>query len=134
MNHSNIKEEFKSFLLVDKKYSKNTIDSYMNDYDKFTSFFQNKSITNITTSELENYLSHLKKEQLSSTSISHNISDIDMGVQEITSSVDITAKSANDLAVSTDSIAESMKDLNDSSQKNVSHSSQLNEQISKYIF
>ena len=98
------------------------------DYDAFANLGEEYGNT---TAAIRNQMVEIEEQ---SVRISHNISDIDMGVQEITSSVAITAKSANDLAVSTDSIAESMKDLNDSSQKNVSHSSQLNEQISKYIF
>ena len=73
MNNSNIKEEFKSFLFVDKKYSENTINSYLNEYDKFSNFFNNKDVSKITTDELEEYLSYLKKNNLSSRSISHNI-------------------------------------------------------------
>lgn len=76
MNNSNIKEEFKSFLFVDKKYSENTINSYLNEYDKFSNFFNNKDVSKITTDELEEYLSYLKKNNLSSRSISHNISVI----------------------------------------------------------
>lgn len=76
MNNSNTKEEFKSFLFVDKKYSENTINSYLNEYDKFSNFFNNKDVSKITTNELEEYLSYLKKNNLSSRSISHNISVI----------------------------------------------------------
>ena len=76
MNNSSIKEEFKSFLFVDKKYSENTINSYLNEYDKFNNFFNNKDVSKITTDELEEYLSYLKKNNLSSRSISHNISVI----------------------------------------------------------
>lgn len=76
MNNSNLKEEFKSFLFVDKKYSKNTIESYLTEYDKFADYFKDKNITDISSLDLEHYLSYLKKQNLSSRSISHNISVI----------------------------------------------------------
>jgi len=69
-----------------------------------------------------------------SARISQNISDIDNSIKEIVSSVSITAKGANELALSTDSISESMKNLDASSKKNALHSTQLNEQVNNYTF
>ena len=39
--------EFINYLLIDKKYSNDTIVSYKNDLDKFCMFFKNKKIDNI---------------------------------------------------------------------------------------
>ena len=39
--------EFINYLLIDKKYSNDTIVSYKNDLDKFYMFFKNKKIDNI---------------------------------------------------------------------------------------
>jgi len=69
-----------------------------------------------------------------SVRISQNISDIDNSIKEIVSSVSITAKGANELALSTENISESMKNLDDSSKKNSLHSTQLNEQVKNYTF
>lgn len=69
-----------------------------------------------------------------STQISRNISDINVEVQSITSVVAVTAESANELAQSTNQIAESLENLKTTSQKNTLHSETLNEQINKYIF
>lgn len=76
MKSSNIKEEFKSYLLIDKKYSINTISSYITEYTKFENYFHNKDISTITIDDLEAYLSYLKNSNLTSRSISHNISVI----------------------------------------------------------
>lgn len=76
MKNIDLKEEFKSFLFIDKKYSKHTIDSYINEFSKFQEYFKNINIKDISSLDLENYLSYLKGLQLSSRSISHNISVI----------------------------------------------------------
>lgn len=67
-------EEFLRYLLIDKGYSENTIDSYRRDLMKFLEFNKNKNINNITNSDLKEYVKHLKKENLNDKSISRNIS------------------------------------------------------------
>ena len=69
-------EDFKTYLLIDKKYSANTILSYQDDLHKFILYFQNKDIKSIKKEDLKNYLNYLKKEELSSKTISHHISVI----------------------------------------------------------
>ena len=66
--------EFINYLLIDKKYSNDTIVSYKNDLDKFYIFFKNKKIDNIKREEIREYLKFLENENLSSKSIAHNIS------------------------------------------------------------
>lgn len=67
-------EEFLRYLLIDKGYSENTIDSYRRDLMKFLEFNKNKNINNITNSDLKEYVKHLKKENLNDKSISRNVS------------------------------------------------------------
>jgi site-specific recombinase XerD len=41
-------EDFESYLLLEKKYSKNTIVSYQNDLSKFKEFYKRKKVIKIT--------------------------------------------------------------------------------------
>lgn len=61
---------FISYLLIDKKYSQHTIDSYTNDLNKFAGY-TNKSIIHITKDDIINILKKLDDENLSNTSINH---------------------------------------------------------------
>lgn len=75
----NFKQEGKDFinyLLIDKKYSEDTIFSYKNDLEKFFNFFKNASIKNISKDDLRKYLKYLTDSGLSEKSISHNISTL----------------------------------------------------------
>lgn len=65
--------DFINYLLIDKKYSDDTIKSYKNDLEKFCLFFD-KDIKNINREDLRRYLVYLKEENLSEKSIAHNIS------------------------------------------------------------
>ena len=66
---------FSNFLLIDKKYSNETIDSYMNDLYKFYEYLNKNSLSidNLNKKDLLNYTEYLKN-KLSKTSINHNIS------------------------------------------------------------
>lgn len=66
--------EFLRYLLIDKGYSENTINSYKLDLDKFFEFNGNKSINEISNLDLKNYVKYLKEEKLNDKSISRNIS------------------------------------------------------------
>lgn len=68
-------EDFLNYLLIDKKYSNNTIMSYQNDLYKFSNYLKNKDIKKITEDDLKNYIKYLNKD-LKDKSISHNISSI----------------------------------------------------------
>ncbi len=72
----NIKNDYLRYLLIDKNYSKNTIDSYNIDLEKFTLYFKNKNINNITSNDLKEYIKYLSKQNLNEKSISRNISCI----------------------------------------------------------
>jgi len=65
--------EFKDYLIIDKKYSNNTIDTYTNQIYKFYDFV-NKDIDNINKNDIKDYIAYLKKNNLSTKSIAHNIS------------------------------------------------------------
>lgn len=69
-------KDFIDYLLIDKKYSEDTILSYKNDLEKFFRFFKNISIKNINKDDLRNYLKYLNDLELSEKSISHNISTL----------------------------------------------------------
>lgn len=66
--------DFKSYLLIDKKYSKNTIESYEKDLHHYQVFNNNKKIDNVTNEDIRNYLKYLKKSGLTDRTIAHNIS------------------------------------------------------------
>ena len=66
-------DEFENYLLLEKKYSKNTIDSYHNDLMQFQSHFNNlKAITN---NDIKKYIQIISKEK-NAKSVSRNISTL----------------------------------------------------------
>lgn len=67
-------DEFLRYLLIDKGYSNNTIESYRRDLIKFLKFNKDKKIQSITNDDLKEYLKALKLEGLNEKSISRNIS------------------------------------------------------------
>ena len=68
-------EKFIEYLIIEKKYSKNTINSYNIDLNKFNKFLNNKKINNITKEDIRKYLNHIN-DSLNSKSISRNISTL----------------------------------------------------------
>lgn len=71
---NDLKEEFLRYLLIDKGYSSNTIESYRNDLEKFVKFYSNKNIKDITNEDLKKYIKYLNEEGLNEKSISRNVS------------------------------------------------------------
>ena len=69
-------EEFLRYLLIDKGYSNNTIESYKRDLEKFLEFNKNKDINNISNEDLKKYIKYLNTENLNEKSIARNISSI----------------------------------------------------------
>ena len=67
-------EEFLRYLLIDKGYSNNTIESYKRDLYKFLEYNKNKNINDITNKDLKEYIKYLNEENLNEKSISRNIS------------------------------------------------------------
>lgn len=68
-------EAFKTYLLIDKKYSNNTIISYENDLKKFN-YYTNKSISLISKQDILDVLKKLHDENLSNASINHFITSV----------------------------------------------------------
>lgn len=66
-------ELFCNYLLIDKKYSSNTIESYRRDLTKLDTFL-NKSITSIDEKDIKKYLKYLTEHEESKKSIARNIS------------------------------------------------------------
>ena len=76
-------DEFLSFLMTEKNYSKNTVFSYNEDLlDYYMFFMKNKEnddeniLTNRTKKDIENYIKNLSKNEMNSSSISRHISSI----------------------------------------------------------
>lgn len=73
MYFENYGEDFINYLIIDKKYSKATTDSYKKELEKFYTVIK-KKINDITKDDLKEYIKYLNKEKLNEKSISHNIS------------------------------------------------------------
>ncbi|MFV0249967.1 MAG: site-specific tyrosine recombinase XerD [Bacilli bacterium] len=67
-------EQFIQYLIIDKKYSENTIDSYKIELNKFIVFIDNKK--DITTNDIKEFLSFEKNRGNSSKSIAHFITTL----------------------------------------------------------
>ena len=67
--------EFCTYLLIDKNYSKNTIDSYRNDLVMFDKFV-NKNINGINDNDIKDYLKYLKDNKHNERSIARNTSTL----------------------------------------------------------
>ena len=68
--------EFLRYLLIDKGYSNNTIESYKRDLEKFLEFNKDKNINTINNEDLKEYIKYLKEENLNEKSIARNISSL----------------------------------------------------------
>lgn len=71
-------DDFLDYLLIDKKYSQNTIVSYQRDLEKFYLFNQERNIQlrKISKETMRDYLKYLKSCDMNDRSISRNISCI----------------------------------------------------------
>ena len=66
--------DFLSYLEVEANYSKNTINSYENDLNKFEGYYKSKDLLKITSKDIEKYIQTLS--DLAPTTVSHNISSL----------------------------------------------------------
>ncbi len=72
----NKKEEFRQYLLLEKKYSDNTANSYIEDLETFIKYFKNKkSLKNINRNDINDYITYLSN-NLSAKSVSRHISSL----------------------------------------------------------
>lgn len=69
-------EDFLRYLLIDKSYSNNTIESYRIDLNRFTNYFNDCNIKSIKIDDLKDYIKHLNEIDLNKLSISRNISSL----------------------------------------------------------
>ena len=72
-------DEFITYIKLEKKLSKNTIDNYNLDLVNYIKYLENKEIyklNNITLNDIKDYLQHLSKEGLNSRSIRRHITTI----------------------------------------------------------
>lgn len=68
-------ELFCNYLLIDKKYSPNTIAAYQNDLTKLIEFCE-KDITSVNTIDIKHYLQNLTQHEESKNTIARNISSL----------------------------------------------------------
>ena len=68
--------EFIRYLLIDKAYSNNTLESYKRDLDKFLEYNKDKNINKISNEDLKEYIKYLNDENLNEKSIARNISSL----------------------------------------------------------
>lgn len=73
MNEDYIRE-FENYLNIDLNYSKNTVASYINDLDKFITYYKNLDIIKLNTTNIEKYIKTL--EDAAPATVSHNISSL----------------------------------------------------------
>ena len=67
-------KDFLRYLLIDKNYSNNTINSYKLDLEKFCKFLNNINVNSIKTEDLKEYIKYLNDNSLNDKSISRSIS------------------------------------------------------------
>ena len=68
--------DFIDYLMIDKKYSKNTLSAYETDLNKFKHFFKEQNIKKIDEQKMRDYLSHLNVNLSTSKSVSRNLSSL----------------------------------------------------------
>ena len=73
-NLNSLINEFLRYLLIDKGYSSNTIESYKRDLNSFLEYMKDVEINNITVDKLKDYIRHLNNKNLNEKSISRTIS------------------------------------------------------------
>ena len=76
MDYEDKIEEFKEYLLLEKKYSQNTINSYANELKKFKKYFiDKKSLKNLNNKDIKDYVQSISGGE-SSKSLAHAISTL----------------------------------------------------------
>ena len=68
-------DEFCNYLLIDKHYSNNTIESYKRDLTKFYVYID-KDLKKVSKDDIKNYLKHLYDDKINERSIARNISTL----------------------------------------------------------
>ena len=68
--------EFKSYLMYEKMFSSNTVNSYVRDLEEFNSFLESEYIKHVTYKDIRSYLAHMYNKKYSSRTISSKLSAI----------------------------------------------------------
>lgn len=68
--------EFKSYLMYEKMFSSNTVNSYVRDLEEFNSFLESEYIKHVTYKDIRSYLAHMCNKKYSSRTISRKLSAI----------------------------------------------------------
>lgn len=69
-------DEYLAYLLIERNYSDNTINSYKNSLNKFLRFFSKKELDSITKKDIDLFITELSNDTLSTRSISHVITSV----------------------------------------------------------
>ncbi len=69
-------EEFLNYIIIEKKLSNNTIESYKRDLLKYASYLKDKDPITINYKDIQSFIESLNKVQLSTRSIARNITSI----------------------------------------------------------
>lgn len=69
-------KEYIDYIMIEKKLSKNTVESYKEDLKHYVDYFNKPTIKNITKEEIINFIKYLKDLNLSPKSINHIIGTI----------------------------------------------------------
>ena len=68
--------EFKSYLMYEKMFSSNTVNSYVRDLEEFNSFLESEYIKHVTYKDIRSSLAHMYNKKYSSRTISRKLSAI----------------------------------------------------------
>ena len=75
MSNYDIITEYELYLKVEKKYSINTINTYITNISSFSEFV-NKNFKNVEEEDIKKYLMHLNKNNISEKSVANKISSL----------------------------------------------------------
>ena len=75
MSNYDIITEYELYLKVEKKYSINTINTYITNISSFSEFV-NKNFKNVEEEDIKKYLIHLNKNNISEKSVANKISSL----------------------------------------------------------
>ena len=72
MNNDYI-NSYKDYLRIDKKYSDNTVKSYMNDLNKFNTFINKKNILKVQKQDIIDYIEYERKLKKADKTVNHDL-------------------------------------------------------------
>lgn len=71
-----LRDDFLEYLIIDKKYSDSTINTYKYNLDLYINYFKNNNVNNITYNDISGYLKSLYEKPLDVSSVANNISTL----------------------------------------------------------